>query len=121
MFPLEKLEVYEQAAELARDCARGCTSIRDIDLRQQLLRSTRSIAANLAEGAGSDSQAVFARHIAIALGSARESECHLRLARDAGLLDASLHANLQLALDNLRPRLIRLLAAVRKNAKRRSD
>ncbi len=95
--------------------------LRDIDLRRQLLRAIRSIAANLAEGAGSDSQAVFARHIAIALGSAEESECHLRIARDAGLMDAPIHANLQLALDNLRPRLIRLLLAVRQNARRRSD
>lgn len=121
MFPLERLDVYQQATTLARECARECATLRDIDLRRQLLRAIRSIAANLAEGAGSDSQAVFARHIAIALGSAKESECHLRIARDAGLIDAPVHSNLQLALDNLRPRLIRLLLAVRRNARRRSD
>jgi four helix bundle protein len=121
MFPLERLDVYQQATALARESARDCASLSDIDLRRQLLRAIRSIAANLAEGSGSDSQAVFARHIAIALGSAKESECHLQIARDAGLIDASIHANLQLALDNLRPRLIRLLAAVRRNARRRSD
>lgn len=121
MFPLERLDVYQQATTLARECARECATLRDLDLRRQLLRAIRSIAANLAEGAGSDSQAVFARHIAIALGSAKESECHLRIARDAGLMDVSIHSNLQLALDNLRPRLIRLLVAVRRNARRRSD
>ncbi|MBI2409287.1 MAG: four helix bundle protein [Gemmatimonadetes bacterium] len=121
MFPIERLQVYTQAMDLARACAQQAPSIRDTDLRSQLLRAVRSIAANLAEGAGSGSQALFARHVAIALGSAKEAECHLRVALEAGLLATPAHAALHDQLLNLTPRLVRLLAALRGNAKRRSD
>ncbi len=120
MFPLDRLEVYLQAMTVARSCARHAPTIRDLDLRSQLLRSARSIAANLAEGAGSGSQALFARHIAIALGSTKETECHLQIALDAGMLTTPAHTELKGLLDNLAPRLVRLLASVRRNAKRRS-
>lgn len=119
MYPLHKLEVYEQARDLAQACYRASGSICDRDLRVQLLRAARAIPANLAEGAGSESQAVFARYIAIALASAKETECHLQLACDAGLLTTAEHATLKSQVDNLAPRLVRLLHAVRSNAKRR--
>lgn len=119
MFPLHRLKVYEQARELALACYKGGSSIPDRDLRGQLLRAARAIPANLAEGAGSESQAVFARYIAIALASAKETESHLQVAFDAGLLASEQHAVLKTKVDNLAPRLVRLLHAVRRNAKRR--
>lgn len=120
MHPLHKLKVYGQAHELATACGVHCASITDRDLRWQLMRSARSIAANLAEGAGSESQATFARYIAIALASAKETECHLALALDAKLLEQSGYDELSRALNQLLPRLVRLLVAVRQNAKRRT-
>ena len=120
MHPLHKLHVYTQAHELAAACRARCRCMTDRDLRSQLLRAVRAIAANLAEGAGSESQAVFARHIAIALASARETECHLRFAREAGLI-SNIHADeLTTALNQLAPRLVKLLVAVRRNATRRT-
>ena len=119
MYPLHKLKVYEQARELASACYQVSSSVSDRDLRNQLLRAARATAANLAEGAGSESQAVFARYIAIALASAKETECHLQLARDAGMLAPAQHVELKSKVDNLAPRLVRLLHAVRRNAKRR--
>ena len=53
-------------------------------LRAQLLRAASSVSANIAEGAGKRSEAEFARYLDIALGSARELENHLLLARDLG-------------------------------------
>ena len=53
------------------------------------------------------------------LASAKETECHLQMARDAGLLAPEQHALLKSKVDNLAPRLVRLLHAVRRNAKRR--
>lgn len=119
MYPLHKLEVYEQARDLTQACYQASGSISDRDLRGQLLRAARAIPANLAEGAGSETQAVFARYIAIALASVKETECHVQLACDAGLLTPAQHAALKCRLDNLAPRLVRLLHAVRSNAKRR--
>src|SRR5512133_525185 len=119
MFPLHRLKVYEQARELALASYTAGSSICDRDLRGQMLRAARAIPANLAEGAGSESQAVFAHYIAIALASVKETECHLQLACDAGLLAPAQHHMLKAKVDNLAPRLIRLLHAVRSNAKRR--
>ena len=56
-------------------------------LRSQLLRAATSVPANLAEGCGKRSESEFARYIDIALGSARELEYHLILARDLESLD----------------------------------
>ena len=120
MHPLHRLEVYAQARQFAEACRQHTQRLRDRDLHSQLLRAARSVAANLAEGVGSESQASFAKHIAIALASARETQCHLDFARDAGGLTPSVHAELTDRLNNLAPRLIRLLAAVRANAQRRA-
>ncbi len=105
MHPLHKLQVYAPAVELARACFNQAHQISDRDLRSQLLRSARSIAANLAEGAGSDSQATFARYISIAIASTRETRYHLGFARDAGYLNDILYRELTNALDQLAPRL----------------
>ena len=120
MFPLEKLEVYAQARRFAASCRAAGETIVDRDLRSQLLRASRSVPANLAEGVASESQANFARFIAIAIASARETSCHLHLAQDAGLLDTGRCAELQAHVEHLIPRLVRLLQAVRRNAKRRT-
>lgn len=120
MFPLDKLKVYAQARALAAECHTLCRSVRDRDLRSQMLRAVRAIPANLAEGAASESQASFARYVAIAIASARETTSHLDLAQDAGLLHESECAAVRTRLDNLIPRLVRLLQAVRQTAKRRT-
>ncbi len=120
MFPLHRLHVYTLARTLAAECHVAAAGIRDRDLRDQLLRAARAVPANLAEGAASESQASFARYIAIAIASARETASHLHLAQDAGLMTSSACARLHLRLENLVPRLVRLLQAVRGNAKRRT-
>ena len=120
MFPLDKLDVYAKARALAAECHRVAGALPDRDLRSQLLRSARAIPANLAEGASSETQASFARYVAIAVASARETASHLHIAQDAGLLPGDDCAALHTRLDNLIPRLVRLLSAVRQNAKRRA-
>jgi four helix bundle protein len=120
MYPLHKLEVYAQARALAANCSAVAARVRDRDLRAQLLRSVRAIPANLAEGAASESQASFARYIAISVASARETASHLHVAQDAGLLLVPDCEALHAELDRLVPRLVRLLQAVRRNANRRT-
>ena len=54
-----------------------------------------SVAANIAEGSAKRSDREFARFIRIALGSATESENHLILASDLGLLEAAGYESLE--------------------------
>jgi four helix bundle protein len=75
------LDVYHATRLFPRDETYGLTS--------QLRRGASSIPANIAEGCGRNGDAELARFLEIAMGSARERDYHLLLARDLGLLDPS--------------------------------
>jgi len=77
------LAVYHRAMDLAErvyGLARRIPARQFPGVTSQLQRSAWSIPSNIAEGAGQSSRAVFARHLAIAIGSGFELETHLRLA-----------------------------------------
>ncbi|MFB3915145.1 MAG: four helix bundle protein [Terriglobales bacterium] len=74
------LAVYRQTAAFPKSELYGLTS--------QIRRSAASIAANIAEGAGKNSNPDFGRYLQIALSSASELEYHLLLANDLGYLDS---------------------------------
>jgi four helix bundle protein len=89
MFPFQNLDVWHRAHRLAVVVLKAFPESRDSRLRglaEQTWRAATSISANIAEGSGSASHAVFARHLGVALGSAHELENHLMLARDAGII-----------------------------------
>jgi four helix bundle protein len=71
------LAVYRVTAAFPREELYGLTS--------QLRRASASVAANLSEGCGRNTDAEFARYCSIAMGSASELEYHLLLARDLQL------------------------------------
>ena len=58
-------------------------------LTSQVRRSAASIGANIAEGCGRRSDGELCRFLQIARGSASETEYHLLLAKDLGLLSES--------------------------------
>jgi four helix bundle protein len=58
-------------------------------LTSQVRRSAASIGANIAEGCGRRSDGELCRFLQIGRGSASETECHLLLAKDLGLLSES--------------------------------
>ncbi len=73
------LAVYRASVEFPQHELYGLTS--------QIRRSSASIPANIAEGAGREGDKEFARYLTVASGSACETEYHLLLAKDLGYLE----------------------------------
>jgi four helix bundle protein len=80
------LEVYKVSEKFPKNEMFGLTN--------QIRRACASIAANIAEGCGRDSDADFARFLQMAMGSASELEYHLLLASDLGFLDKTVYEDL---------------------------
>ena len=84
--PYHRLDVYQKAYKAALDIHRVSLTFPDIErfeLAAQLRRSSKSIAANIAEGMGKQSsKAEVRRFIYMALGSCDETRVWLEFARD---------------------------------------
>jgi len=97
MYPFERLEAWAAAHQQAVRLYRVTGTWRDVDLSRQVRRCATSIAANIAEGAGSDTQA--------------------RFARDVGVLDADAFAEHHAATESIGRRLTGFIRRVRANAR----
>lgn len=88
MHDFRRLEVWRRARELSTRIYAICAARPRSDhlITRQLTRSALSIAANIAEGCGKGSRAETVRFLEIAAGSAAETEHHLEVARDVGVL-----------------------------------
>ncbi len=98
MADFRNLRVWQKAHALSVATAQAVSQLRGPAaslLRNQLLRSTFSIQANIAEGSSKKSDREFARFIRIALGSSTESVNHLILLHDLGALSDSVFEMLQ--------------------------
>ena len=82
-------------------------------LTSQLRRSCASIGANIAEGCGRGTNPDLARFLQIAMGSASETESHLLLARDLGLLGQAGWERLSADLVEVKRMLASLIVRVR--------
>ena len=80
------LAVYEATSRFPKQELYGLTS--------QMRRSCASIPTNIAEGCGRGTDADLARFLQIAMGSASETEYHLLLVHDVGLLSDADHRRL---------------------------
>ncbi|HVZ63484.1 MAG TPA: four helix bundle protein [Lacunisphaera sp.] len=88
-FRFEKLDVWQDARLLNRriyEITRGFPVDERFGLTSQVRRAAVSIAANIAEGSGRNSDRDFAHFLELAYGSAMELASHLYLARDVGLV-----------------------------------
>ncbi len=85
----------------------------------QLRRSSTSVPANIAEGCSQASLEQFARFLAIAIGSVTETQNHLLFLRDTNALPPIAADPLLEQVEELRPGLIKLHAAVTARARER--
>jgi four helix bundle protein len=87
MADYRNLEVWKAAKDLAV-MAYSLTAQLPIDekygLRSQIQRAAVSVAANIAEGAGRDSDLDFARFVRMAIGSLNELDTLVQIAVDLG-------------------------------------
>ena len=85
-----KLEVWKRAYALALHAYRVTARYPRTEtygLVSQIRRSSVSVAANIAEGCGRNTDGELARFLRIALGSLTELDCHFMLSRDLHLAD----------------------------------
>ena len=118
MVPYEKLLVWQRAHALALDIYRVTEGWNDLPLRTQSRRSAVSVASNIVEGAASQSAAMFARFLSIALASAAELEYQLLFAHDNGSLSPASYAPLRQEVIELKKMIIALLKRIRATAAR---
>lgn len=109
-FRFEKLDVWQDARRLNRETYRLTQTFPADELyalTSQARRASVSIAANIAEGSGRNSDRDFAHFLEQSYGSAMELAAHLFLARDLGSLAAE---SLDVALDHVHELAVRIAA-----------
>src|SRR4051794_3608688 len=90
MHKVERLRVFEMAYALSLEVHRASLSWAKVEqyggVADQLRRASKSVCANLVEGAGRQpwSQREFQRYLVMALGSADEARLWCRYAEDLG-------------------------------------
>ena len=84
----EDLEVWQEALRLSKLLYRELKECRDFSLRDQIQRSSVSIASNIAEGFERRTNKEFIQHLYIAKGSCSELRTQLYLAKEIGILSA---------------------------------
>ena len=99
------LRVYKLSKSFPADEKFGLTS--------QIRRACMSIPANIAEGCGREGKKELARFLQIALGSAKESEYHLLLAKDLRYVTLETYNEINSKLDELKRMLAGLINTVR--------
>lgn len=78
-------------------------------LTDQLVRSSRSVAANIAEGWGKRVyENDFKRHLVYAMGSLEETKIWLQFAKDCGYLKTDVYESLCLRYDEIGARVYKL-------------
>ena len=103
-FRFERLEIWRLARAYVNSIYEitACfPRIETYGLASQLNRAANSIALNIAEGAGRDSNRQFDRFLTIAIASVYEVAAGLSLALDRGYIDQATHARLYEEADKL--------------------
>ena len=111
-----KIKAWQRAHALTLQVYRvtsGFPGDERFGLVSQMRRACASIATNVAEGCGRDTNKELARFIDIATGSASEVEYQLLLARDLGYLPEDEHRNLTTEVTEIRRMLLAFNSKIR--------
>ena len=114
------LKVWIKAHQLVLDVYRASAYYpknETFSLTSQTRRAATSVAANIAEGCGRNSESDFARFLQIAMGSASELEYELLLARDLGFLEIAVHGKLDGDITEVKKMLASLIRKLRGEGK----
>jgi four helix bundle protein len=113
----KKYEVWQKAHTLTLFVYQNVLPVlptsEKFDLSSQLKRATYSIALNIAEGAGRNSDADFARFLDMALGSCHETEYALLLIKDLNYISEELYRQTDNKVNEVKAMLIGLLKKIR--------
>ena len=104
MYPFRKLAVWHRAHELTlaiHEVTERVYPGKYASLVNQMRRASMSVAANIAEGCGQVTAVQFARYLTIAIGSLRELDYHVLLAKDLGVLPLPDFARLEARIDQV--------------------
>ncbi len=95
---VKDLEVYRIAYSLALEIfimASVFPKSETYSLKDQILRSSRSVAANISEGyAMKNFENIFKRHLIIAMGSLEETKTWLDFAKDFNYINGEKHSQI---------------------------
>jgi four helix bundle protein len=104
MHNFKELLIWQKAIELCVNIYKAASSFPKDELfglNTQMKRSAVSIAANISEGAGRNSDKEFLQFLGIANGSSYELQTHIVIAEKVGLLDADFADTLLEQLDEI--------------------
>lgn len=98
------LDVYKMAYSFSMDIfaiSKNFPKEEKYSLTDQIIRSSRSICANIAEGWGKRNyENEFKRHLVYSLGSVEETKTWLQFAADCNYISGSMHDEMAMILDN---------------------
>jgi four helix bundle protein len=116
MKDFRRLQVWEKAHMLTLGVYRATAGFpreERFGLSAQLRRASASIPSNIAEGCGRSGNRELARFLQVGMGSARELEYQLLLARDLGYIEPGGYASLEIMLTAVEKMLGSLIRKVR--------
>ena len=116
MKDFRQLKVWEKAHHLVLEIYKATATFPKEELyglMSQLRRASVSIATNIAEGCGRNTDADFARFLQIAMGSASETEYEIILAFDLGFLSKDQFESLQAQAEEVKKMLASFLKTLR--------
>ena len=123
MQDFRKLKVWAKAHELVLATykeSRPFPATERFGLTAQMRRSAISIAGNIAEGCGKSTKKDFVRYLYISMGSSKELDYYLLLARDLEMLTPKAHAALSDEANDVQRMLLALIRKIRGDDKGRN-
>ena len=107
----ERLDVWKRACRLSVDVYRALKDLRDFGFKDQITRSSLSIASNIAEGIEKESALEKARYLEISRGSIAEFITQSYIGIEIGYIERSLGLNWVKEADELS----RMIMGLKKN------